>query len=85
MRTTICLPASLSHPCLPRLSWANSQLFGINPFCPVPRAQCRLGGVTLPPHLAQLPSFVARKPLILQDAAEASQTLILKYQFGSFL
>lgn len=67
MRTTICLPASLSHPCLPRLSWASSRLFGMNPSCPVPRAQCRRRGVTLPLHLAQLPSLVARKPLTLQE------------------
>lgn len=67
MRTTICLPASLSHPCLPWLSWASSQLLGINLSCLVPRAQIRHGGVTLPPHLAPLPSLVARKPLTLQE------------------
>lgn len=60
MRTTICLPASLSHPCLPRLSWASSQILGIDPVLSCSPCSAQARG-------CHTPFPLARKALTLQE------------------
>lgn len=57
MRTTICLPASLSHPCLGHFPVTGDESVLS---CSPSSAQCR-HGVSLPP------SLLARKPLTLEE------------------
>lgn len=61
MRTTICLPASLSHPCLPVPSHLGLICAVLFP------CSAQAWGCHSPSHLARLPSLTARKSLTLQE------------------